>query len=173
MIQKSNLDYSEATHIKIIRPQLARKGKSFDSWITCKSPKWQRLAVVQLTRYLSIECDYRQDLCEFSSVWMENKTASFSMVDSITLKNGEEREALIGIITFHEFNSIPTLYHCYLHPFYRKGKGDLMKEAWISIQARYPKFEIEPPISQSFKGFIKKSNHSHVQNLQMIGLANR
>ena len=145
MRHRSTTDHEEATLLKIIRPQTAAKGNAFDAWITATSPEWQRVAVVQLTRYLSLETKYRQDLEEHAAPWVQNKTAAFAITDDVVNKDGQERQALIGTMTFHQFHQNPVLYHCYLHPFYR-GKG-LLENAWREARIRYPAFEIEPPLS--------------------------
>jgi len=155
-----NTNYEEATIHMILRPQYARLGKDFDEWITAASPRWQRIAVEQLTRYLSLETMYRQDCKENVETWQENKTAVYSITKYITCKDGRERNALIGIITFHKFNNIPVLYHSYLHPFFRR-RG-LMSKAWDAVKLKFPQFEVEPPLSPAMERFMSKVDCSHV-----------
>lgn len=156
-------DYEEANYQKILRPQSAAKGKIFDTWITSTSPEWQRLAVVQLTRYLSLETGYRQDLNEYANSWASNKTTVFAITEDITSRDGIERQSLVGMLTFHHFDNdpVPVLYHCYLHPFFR-NKG-LMKKAWQDVQVRFPRFEIEPPLTLAMKHFLGKVDYSIVE----------
>ena len=153
-------DYKEATLLNIIRPQTAPKGKTFDVWITASSPKWQRLAVVQLTRYLCLETKYRQDLNEDAASWKNNNTAVFAITGDVLCRYGQERQALVGMMTFHQFHHNPVLYHCYIHPFFR-SKG-LMKDAWKMACIRYPAFEIESPLSPAMEGFLAKVDISQV-----------
>jgi hypothetical protein len=129
MIKRAGSDYIEATDLKVIRPQLARVGKTFDTWITASSAPWQRTAVVQLTRYLCLKnLHYRQDLDEHIAQWKENRTTTFAITTEVPILNGSERHALVGILTFHQFKENPILYQCYLHPFFR-GQGHMMN-AW-------------------------------------------
>lgn len=121
-----NSDYADATRYMVIKPQNAPLGKKFDEWITASSPKWQRIAVIQLTRYLSLETGYRQDAEEYVETWNENHIEVFSITECIYCKDDRERDALVGILTFHKYNSVPVLYHCYIHPFFRK-KGKWLK----------------------------------------------
>lgn len=154
------LNHREAAMEKILRPQTAANGKSFDRWITYSSAEWQRVAAVQLTRYLSLETKIRQDLSECANAWQENQTAVYSIVETVSCPKGDDRQAMVGMITFHQFDTNPILYHCYLHPFFR-GKG-LMKKAWLEIQKRYPRFEIEEPISAAMGRFLQSVDCSHV-----------
>lgn len=159
-MQKPTLDFKEAAQMKILRPQTAAKGRSFDSWITSESSEWQRLAVVQLTRYLSLEANYKQDLIEHVTAWEESRTTVFPITEIVTCRMGIDRQALIGIVTFNQLGVNPVLYHCYLHPFFR-GKG-FMKRAWTKIQLRYPRFEVEEPLTRAMKGFLSSVDISPI-----------
>jgi hypothetical protein len=161
MTQRAVSDYIEATDMKVLRPQLARAGKSFDTWITASSPLWQRIAVVQLTRYLCLEhSHYRQDFDEYATPWEENRTATFTITSEVLTRHGLEREALVGILTFHQFKENPILYQCYLHPFFR-GRGHMV-DAWQAVQGRFPRFEVESPISPAMNKFLQKVDTAHV-----------
>lgn len=155
-----NSSYEDATRYMVLRPQNAPLGKKFDEWINAFSPKWQRVAVVQLTRYLSLETGYRQDAEDYVETWLENHTEVFSITHCIYCKDGRERDALVGILTFHKFNSVPVLYHCYIHPFFR-SKG-IMAKAWERVKLKFPHFEVEPPVSPAMERFMKKVDCSHV-----------
>jgi hypothetical protein len=129
----------------------------FDQWISSASPKWQRLAVVQLTRYLSLETGYRQDMDEAVSTWNDLKLQVFSMTEDIFEEDGTKRHALIGMVTFiTEKPEDVILYHAYLHPFFRK-KG-LLTTNWKQIKMAYPVFNVEHPISPAFQAFLEKHN---------------
>lgn len=155
-----NSNYNDAAIYKILRPQNAPLGRAFDEWITASSPQWQRKAVVQMTRYLSLETGYRQDSEEHIETWKKNKTEVFSITKNLLCKDEQERNALIGIITFHKFSDIPVLYHCYIHPFYRR-KG-IMAKSWETVKVKFPQFEVEPPISPAMTRFMQKTDCSHI-----------
>lgn len=146
--------------MKMLHPQFARKGKRFEHWITASSPEWQRVAAIQMTRYLCLETGYRQDLEKYAASWSRNKTSVLAMTDDVFCQDGNERHALIGIMTFHTFHENAILYHCYLHPFYRRGGR--MKQAWSEAQERYPQYKIEHPLSAAMKRFLSKVDCSHV-----------
>ncbi|MET7016396.1 GNAT family N-acetyltransferase [Uliginosibacterium flavum] len=109
---------------------------------------------------MALETGNRQDLGEQATSWIKNQTSVFATTDKVLGKDGNERECLVGIATFHTFQQNPVLYHCYLHPFYR-GKG-LMERVWREVHARYPRFELEPPLSPAMSRFLSKVDHSHV-----------
>jgi hypothetical protein len=153
--------YTEAVAYKILRPQCAPRGKKYDEWITSSSSRWQRIAVVQLSRYLSLETGYRQDFDENVETWNTNKIETYSITEDILSKDGEERNALIGILTFLNSGPKPVLYHCYIHPFFR-SKG-LMDSAWDLVKAKTPHFDIEPPLSNAMKRFLHKKHDIPIQ----------
>lgn len=157
---KMSSDYVEATKYMVLKPQNAPFGKKYDEWITASSPKWQRIAVVQLTRYMSLETGYRQDAEVYVETWSKNNTEVFSITECICCKDGRERDALVGILTFHKYNSVPVLYHCYIHPLFRK-KGKMTK-AWEAVKLKFPQFEVEPPLSPAMERFMKKVDCSHI-----------
>lgn len=158
---------NEARCEKVVRPQLAPNGKTFNNWISHRSPSWQRLAVENLTRFLSMEDDDNQDLYDDSEVWKEACLHVLTVTDNIELPNGSLFNALIGFIRMDHMDELPNLYNFYLLPSYRKSYRP-MYEAWEKINRRYAKITIEYPLSREFAAFLQlpRVNTTHILNLR-------
>lgn len=134
-------------NIRIIYP---KKGKSFDRWVTKSSPKWQRVPITQIRRYLSHECGY--DMC-----WDESDR-TYSHAEAYTFTHYEYNERrhegeypLVGAAIFNiKFNPVE-LHFCWIHPFYR-NQG-LFTKAWPDFIARYNIFRVDQP-SYAMRGVL-------------------
>jgi hypothetical protein len=166
----NDLNHEEARLSKVIRPQLAPIGRHFDQWISASSPKWQRIAAVQLERYFSIETGFRHDLDELVDIWINSKIQILTITDAIIRPDKNEREGLIGFVYFLDRGEGPVLYHCYLHPFYRHSGR--MQKAWSELQSVFPKFEIEEPISLAMKSFLFKVDRACISNYNKFNWPN-
>ena len=158
-------NFKEARQSMIIRPQKAPFGKRFDPWISSSSPVWQRRAVVQLARYLSMETRYRMDLDESVATWRGAGVNAFAITECIQQNDGNEHEALVGTAIFYMYSEGPTLYYCYLHPFFRNRK--LLQKHWEELRRRYPEFEIEPPISKPMQALLVRLGY-RITNGQVV-----
>lgn len=142
----------------VVRPPHSPSGSTFDEWVTHNSPKWQRDAIVKMSRILCHESpNLRQDLDNTKQSWRQTKIVALPiLVEAVNIK-GCPFQVLIGFIRFHEYSN-PVLFNCYLLPAFR-SKGILIK-AWGEIKKRYKKIEIEPPISKAMEMFLKKIDQS-------------
>ena len=151
MSKVSQADYIDATILKIVRPQKAIVGKTFDDWITQGSPIWQRRSVVQIRRYLHLECEYGMSFDESCECW--KSLTVFPFLDEFFDNSRHElRQWMIGAVCFSDDTDLPLLEFCWLHPFWR-NQG-LLRRAWPQFEERFGKFEIERPISKAMSGFL-------------------
>ena len=163
---------------RTVKPQLAPKGKSFERWITIRSPAYQKRAAGRLQRFMAQETGYRHEALDHLPCWRD--TFEVLSITTEIIGNGKNpalHEAMLGFVWFTFDHDIPALYNCYLHPSYR-GENDqhnLMVRAWATVNDRFDQFRIEGPISGAFKSFLHKKLYvdtSRVVNLENV-LASR
>lgn len=151
MSKAQHINYRDAVSSKIIRPQKAKVGKTFDAWITQESPVWQRRCVVQLRRYLYLECDYGMFFDDSFECWKSLEVFPF-LDQFFDESRHESRQWMIGAVCFSRDTKPHLLEFCWLHPFWR-NQG-LLRRAWPEFEKRFGNFEIEPPISGAMSGFL-------------------
>lgn len=166
MSKDAQADYRDATISKIVRPQKAKVGKTFDVWITQQSPVWQRRCVVQIRRYLHLECDYGMSFDDSFDCWKSLEV--FPLLDKFydDLRH-ESRQWMIGAVCFSDDKNLPLLKFCWLHPFWR-NQG-LLKRAWPRFVERFGEFQIEPPISGAMSGFLESLHKKGTTAEQAVG----
>lgn len=159
---------------RTVKPQLVPIGKSFEQWITIDSPAFQKRAVGRLQRFMAQETGYRYEALDQLSCWRD--TFEVLSITTEIVRTGQDPaiyEAMVGFVWFTLDHDIPTLYNCYLHPSYR-GENDqhnLMVRAWTTVNERFSRFDIEPPITGAFNSFLQKTmyvDNSHVANIECI-----
>ena len=159
---------------RTIKPQLAPKGKSFEQWIKTSSPAFQKKAVGRLQRFMAQETGYRYEALDHLSSWQD--TFEVLPITSEIIGTGKDPaiyEAMVGFVWFTFDQDLPTLYNCYLHPSYR-GESDqhnLMVRAWTTVNDRFSRFDIEPPITGAFNAFLQKTMYvdtSHIANIKNV-----
>ncbi|EGR2232159.1 hypothetical protein DZF79_28590 [Vibrio parahaemolyticus] len=150
-------DHQDARVKKIIEPQNAELGFSFDRWVTVDSPTWQRLPIVQLRRYLGIECDYGMNFNSFDECWkdLEVLTLTDSFYDEDV---GSFRNRVFGAVCMRRDNGQVFLEWAWVHPFWR-NKG-VLAGAWGEIIERFEEgFFVRTPVSATMSGFLRKVGH--------------
>ena len=146
----------DRVNLGMIEPQLARKGRFFEKWVTVLSPEWQREACVQIRRYQSRECDDGMLMDTSVSCWKntEVRTVCQRFYDN----NQTCRQGLVGAVAFERDVMFedgiqrPMLQFCWLHPFYR-GKGKL-KRLWPEFEPRFGSFVVSEPRSHAMTRFL-------------------
>ena len=145
--------YEDASILRNIRPQYARKGRKFDQWITAASAPWQREHIVQIRRYVGLEFPkYGMAMDVDDDCWQGVEVYPFCDELHYTTRNSELREAVIGAAGFQCDNGTWVLKFVWLHPFWRHQ--GLCRRAWPSFLERYGQFVIEPPISNQLQRLI-------------------
>jgi len=154
-------NYHDAKHRHIIRPQKAKAGCSFDSWVTRESALWQRKSFVQIRRYQSIECG--------DGMFMDTSDDSWQNVEILSVTETcyandcpRGREILIGAVCFdnNPHHDYAVLSFCWIHPFWRnKGK---LKSLWPQIKERFSEFYVSTPQTPAMEYFLKSVGHIDV-----------
>lgn len=136
-------DYEDARLKKIIRPQVSRK--PFPVWCNDKSPVWVRRPIIQLRRYLAIECDYGFSWDMSDEGWKNTEIRTFT---------DNEHHWLIGYAAF-DTEAATYLSSAWIHPFYR-NRG-FLKSAWKELVARFGHFDVDMP-NKAMSAFLR-DNH--------------
>jgi len=157
----SNHYYEEARSMGVIRPLHAPEGKEFDQWIDKNSALWMREGIVQIRRYLSLECDYSFSFDASEECW-ENLIVYTYTGYYLKESNTESvYKSLIGAVAFDkvEFEDGKTEYvlrFCWIHPFCR-NRG-LLKESWRTLSFRFKDFLVERPLTPAMKVFLNNAD---------------
>lgn len=152
-------NYFDARHLRIIRPQRARKGQKFDQWITATSLPWQRAHITQVRRYLALEFEtYGMGMDESDECWRDIEVYTFCETVLLNERSSDERDAVVGAACFQRDSDHWTLMFIWLHPFWR-NRG-MCQRAWPAFVERYGSFKVEPPISKQMQGLLKSISQS-------------
>ena len=145
--------YRDAVQDKVIRPQKARKGKTFDEWVTVDSELWQKKAMVQIRQYQKLECQDGGAMDESNECW--HNIEIFPFVDNyFDQKTHEYRQWVVGAVCFEKYqDGAVEISFCWIHPFWR-SKG-LLKKHWASFKSKFGTFYVSAPRSNSMQGFLK------------------
>lgn len=136
--------HDEARIKKIIRPLPAPgNARGYPEWVDSTSPRWVRPRLVQIRRYLGMECGVGMGWDNSDEGWANTRIR--------TLVNDEGD--LIGCIAFDTADD-PVLEFVWIHPFYR-NQG-VLQRAWPEIVARFGKFYVSEPVSPAMQRFLEK-----------------
>lgn len=145
-------NYIDATEERNIRALKAKSGFRFDKCITMKSPTWQKNSMVQIRRYLGLECNYGCNMDASDHCW--DGVEVYPVIEGFyDNKKQEWRErAVCGVCMSTSFGCV-VLEFCWIHPFYRnQGK---LKKLWPELEAKYGWFYVMPTVTKTMQAFLK------------------